>query len=89
MIRRKLTVINELGLHARAATKLAALTGRFEADIRTGIEAPSVDAKSIMSLMLLAANQGTELSFEFDGADETDACEEITQLFADFFGEGR
>jgi phosphocarrier protein HPr len=89
MIHRKLTVINELGLHARAATKLAALAGRFEADIRTGIESPAVDAKSIMSLLLLAASQGTELSFEFNGADEADACEEITQLFSDFFGEGR
>ena len=89
MIRRKLTVINELGLHARAATKLAALAARFEADIRTGIESPSVDAKSIMSLMLLAASQGTELSFEFNGTDETEACEAISQLFAEFFGEGR
>ena len=89
MIRCKLKVINELGLHARAATKLSALAGRFEADIRTGIDAPSVDAKSIMSLMLLAASQGTELSFEFNGTDETEAYEAISQLFADFFGEGR
>jgi phosphocarrier protein HPr len=89
VIRRKLTVINELGLHARAATKLAALAGRFESDIRTGVESPLVDAKSIMSLMLLAASQGTELIFEFDGPDQSDACEEITQLLANFFGEGR
>ncbi len=89
MIRHKLTIINELGLHARAATKLAALAGRFEANITTGIESPLVNAKSIMSLMLLAASQGTELIFEFDGPDEIHACEEITQLLEDFFGEGR
>ena len=47
-----------------------------------------MDAKSIMSLMLLAAGQGTELTFEFDGADEQAACDEITQLLADYFGEG-
>ena len=89
MIRRNLTIINELGLHARAATKLAAVAGRYEADIRTGKEPPLVDTKSIMSLMLLAASQGTELLFEFDGPDERDACDEITQLLANYFGEGR
>jgi len=89
MIRRKLIVINELGLHARAATKLAAVAGHFESTIHTGIELPLVDAKSIMSLMLLAASQGTELFFEFDGPDETDACEAITQLLKNYFGEGK
>jgi len=49
---------------------------------------PLVDAKSIMSLMLLAANQGTELIFEFDGPDEQAACDEITALLDDYFGEG-
>jgi len=89
MIQRNLTIINELGLHARAATKLAAVAGRFESDIRTGKEPPLIDAKSIMSLMLLAASRGTELLFEFDGPDETHACDAITQLLANYFGEGR
>ena len=51
MIRRKLTITNKLGLHARAATKLAAVAGRYESDIRTGTESPLIDAKSIMPLM--------------------------------------
>jgi len=89
MIQRNLTIVNELGLHARAATKLAAVAGRYESAIRTGKEPPFIDAKSIMSLMLLAASQGTELLFEFDGPDETHACDEITQLLADYFGEGK
>lgn len=89
MISCKLPIINELGLHARAATKLASLAGRFESSIRTGIEPPLVDAKSIMSLLLLAASQGTELIFEFDGPDEDEACSMITRLLADYFGEGK
>ena len=89
MISRNLPIINELGLHARAATKLAALAGRYESTIKTGITHPLVDAKSIMSLLLLAASQGTELIFEFDGPDEIEACETITELLADYFGEGQ
>jgi phosphocarrier protein HPr len=88
MIRCELTIINKLGLHARAATKLASAAGHHQCRIRTGKEEPLVDAKSIMSLMLLAANQGTELIFEFDGPDEQTACNEITALLADYFGEG-
>ena len=89
MISRKLTIINELGLHARAATKLASLASRYESTIKTGVKQPLIDAKSIMSLLLLAASQGTELIFEFDGPDEDEACGMITQLLADYFGEGK
>ncbi len=71
MIQTKIKVINKLGLHARAATKLASLAGRYSCAIRTGEKPPLVDAKSIMSLMLLAANQGTDLIFEFDGYEES------------------
>ena len=88
MISRNLPIINELGLHARAATKLAALAGRYESSIKTGVGHPLVDAKSIMSLLLLAASQGTELIFEFDGPEQELACQAITDLFADYFGEG-
>ena len=88
MIRRELTIINKLGLHARAATKLAAAAGRYACTVQTGQAEPLVDAKSIMSIMLLAATQGTALIFEFSGADEQEACDEITALLADYFGEG-
>ena len=88
MIRCQLPVINKLGLHARAATKLASAAAHHQCTVRTGKEEPLVDAKSIMSLMLLAANQGTQLIFEFDGPDEQAACDEITALLNDYFGEG-
>lgn len=88
MIRRQIAVINKLGLHARAATKLASAAAHHQCAVRTGKQEPLVDAKSIISLMLLAANQGTELIFEFDGPDEQAACDEITALLDDYFGEG-
>lgn len=89
MIRAEITIINRLGLHARAAAKLAATAGRFACAIKTGPENKLVNAKSVMSLMLLAASQGTRLTFEFDGADEAEAHSTIAQLIADRFGEGQ
>ena len=89
MINCKLPIINELGLHARAATKLASLAGRYDYSIKNGTEFPLVDAKCIMSFLLLAASQGIELIFEFDGPDEDEACSMITRLLADYFGEGK
>lgn len=88
MIEKHLTIINKLGLHARAATKLAATCNHFACSIKTGIGDKTVDAKSVMALMLLAAAQGTQLQFTFDGKDEAEACKAITALIADYFGEG-
>ena len=88
MIKKDLTIINKLGLHARAATKLAATCNRFGCSIQTRMGEKVVDAKSVMALMLLAAAQGTRLQFIFDGRDEHEACEAITGLVEDYFGEG-
>ncbi|MDA8646868.1 HPr family phosphocarrier protein [Porticoccaceae bacterium] len=88
MIQTKITVINKLGLHARAATKLANLTNRYGCKISAGLDRVTVDAKSVMSLMLLAASKGTELIFEFEGDDQQEAQDAVTALFADYFGEG-
>ncbi|HAZ80890.1 MAG TPA: HPr family phosphocarrier protein [Porticoccaceae bacterium] len=88
MINTNITVINRLGLHARAATKLAKLANSYPCSIRAGQVEPLVDAKSVMSLMLLAANQGTELNFIFDGPEETAAHRAIVELFETYFDEG-
>ena len=88
MIRQQLTIVNKLGLHARAATKLARLTSGFACQIRAGKSPPLIDAKSVMSLMLLAASQGTELVFEFEGDDQDNAREEVAKLIANYFDEG-
>lgn len=88
MINQRITIINKLGLHARAATKLATTAGRFACRVRTGRNGKMVDAKSVMALMLLAAAQGTELEFELDGSDEQEAWTAISELINDYFGEG-
>jgi len=88
MIETKITIINKLGLHARAAAKLASTAGKYASSIKTSQnEEKLVDAKSVMSLMLLAASQDTVLHFLIDGEDEEEAHQGINQLIADRFGE--
>lgn len=87
MIETEITIINKLGLHARAAAKLASTAGRFSCAIKTGRNGKMVDAKSVMSLMLLAASQGTTLNFQFDGGDEAHAHQAIRLLIEERFGE--
>lgn len=89
MIETQITVINKLGLHARASSKLAQLAASFSSNIKIGKTDDSlVDCKSIMALMLLAAGIGTELVMHIDGADEELATTQIINLFKDYFGEG-
>jgi phosphocarrier protein len=82
----KVEIINKAGLHARAASKLAELTAAFSSDIRVGHK-KMVDGKSILSLMMLAAVKGTELSIEIDGTDEDLAITAIVALINNRFGE--
>ena len=82
----KVEIINKAGLHARAASKLVELTVAFSSDIRVGHQ-KIVDGKSILSLMMLAAVKGTELSIEIDGADEDLAITAIVALINNRFGE--
>ena len=82
----KVEIINKAGLHARAASKLVELTATFSSDIRVGHER-MVDGKSILSLMMLAAVKGTELSIEIDGTDEDLAITAIVALINNRFGE--
>ena len=88
MIDCEITIINKLGLHARAAAKLASTAGKYGCAIKTGHNKDNlVDAKSVMSLMLLAASQDTTLHFHLEGEDEQDAHSDINQLIAERFGE--
>ncbi len=88
MQERNVTIINKLGLHARAASKLVNVAKRYGSKIEVVDSAKTVDGKSIMSIMLLAAAQGTEIILRIEGEDEVDAMRAITDLIADRFGEG-
>ena len=87
MISTKITIINKLGLHARAAAKLVGVTSKFSAKIRAGVNGRMIDAKSIMSVMMLAAAKGTELDLEFDGDDEQPAHDAVVALINNRFDE--
>jgi phosphocarrier protein len=87
MINTKITIINKLGLHARAAAKLISTTARFKSQIRAGVNGRLVDAKSIMAMMMLAAGKGTELELQFDGDDEQSAHDAVVALINNRFDE--
>ena len=87
MIKKKVFVKNKLGLHARASNKLVELTTKFSSDIFIEYNDKKVDAKSIMSILLLAASKGSELNLIIDGNDEKEASYLIEQLFNNYFEE--
>lgn len=88
MIKSKITIINKLGLHARAAAKLVNTATAFSSHIQLGNNQRMVDAKSIMSVMMLAASKGTTLELEIDGRDESQALQAIEEIINEKFGEG-
>ncbi len=88
MISEQIEIINKLGLHARAASKLVAVCAAFGSNISVSKDDKAVDAKSIMSVMLLAAPKGSILRFEIDGSDEQQAWSAIKELIDNRFDEG-
>ncbi len=87
MNERTTTICNKLGLHARAASKLASTANQFGSKINIECRGKSIDAKSIMSLMLLAACKGTEVKVSAEGKDEELALNTITTLIENRFDE--
>ncbi|GAB0152818.1 MULTISPECIES: HPr family phosphocarrier protein [Marinobacterium] len=87
MIETRLTIINKLGLHARAAAKLVTLANQFNANIRINKDGREVDGKSIMSVMMLAASKGTEIALAAEGDDAPEALDAITALINNRFDE--
>ncbi len=87
MARRHVVIINKLGLHARAAAKLVALTSQFGSDVKLAKNATEVNGKSILGVMMLAAAKGTELELIADGVDEMQALDALEELIARRFDE--
>lgn len=89
MIERKLTVSNQLGLHARATAKLVQLLAPTQSTCTLKAKGREVNAKSIMGVMLLAAGFGTEIDLRVEGPDELDVADSVTDLFERKFDEGQ
>ena len=87
MVSRSVTVVNQLGMHARAAAKFVHLAAKYQAQIRVARDSREVDGKSIMGVLLLAAARGTTITISADGSDERDAIEALAALVASGFGE--
>jgi phosphocarrier protein len=87
MQNRTVTIVNKLGLHARAAAKFVTLASSFASDIRVARNGQEVNGKSIMGVMMLAASRGSVISLIADGEDEQDAVNRLAELIAQRFGE--
>lgn len=84
---RTVTIVNKLGLHARAAARLVTTAGKFAADIRVRKDGREVSGKSIMGVMMLAAAKGSQITLVAEGEDAAQALGELEELVADRFGE--
>ena len=86
-LERQTEVINRLGLHARASAKLVKSAGRYTSSILIGTDSETVDGKSIMGLMMLAATQGPTMTITIEGEDAESAMHDIVGLFENRFDE--
>jgi len=82
------TIVNKLGLHARASAKLTQLASGFQSEVWLSRNGRRVNAKSIMGVMMLAAGKGSSITIEAEGDDAEAALAAIGKLIADKFGEG-
>jgi phosphocarrier protein HPr len=87
MTSRNVTVVNQLGMHARAAAKFVHLAARFESRVRVARDGREMDGKSMMGILLLAAARGSTIAISADGADERAAVDALVALVEGGFGE--
>ena len=87
MQEREITIINKLGLHARAAAKLVNTASAFGAEVLISKNGQEVNGKSIMGVMMLAASKGTVVRLQVNGEDEETSIKALVDLINDCFGE--
>lgn len=87
MIEQQIEIINKLGLHARASAKLVSTAGRYISAVEVEFAGQQGDAKSIMSMMMLAASKGSIITIRTNGEDEQDAMNAVTELINNCFDE--
>lgn len=87
MIETKVTIINKLGLHARASAKFVSTAARFQSRLDVTKDSKTINGKSIMGVMMLAANKGSEITLQFDGPDEIEMQSAMLNLINNRFGE--
>ena len=88
MQERNITIMNRLGLHARAAAKLVTLCSRFGSRVVLVANGRSADARHFIAVLMLSAAMGTAVSIRVDGPDESEAMRAVSRLISNGFGEG-
>ena len=86
-VQKTVTILNRLGLHARAAAKIAAVANRFQAEIWLEHDGRRADAKNILDLLCLGGSRGTQVQLQARGPEAHEAVTAISVLFSEFFGE--
>ena len=87
MVETEVKVVNRAGLHTRPAASLVKLAAKFKSEVTLIRDGFAINAKSIIGVMTLAAEQGSSLTLQVEGEDENEAAEEIKKLFKSGFGE--
>lgn len=87
MIEKTVTIVNKAGMHTRPASALVKIASKYKAEFFIEKNGFQINGKSIIGVMTLAAEQGSQVTLQFDGPDETKASEEVTKFFEDGFGE--
>jgi phosphocarrier protein HPr len=87
--REQYEIVNELGMHARAAAKLVQLAGKFKSKVQLVKDGQHADAKSVMGVLLLCGQRGTFVTVDAEGPDADEAVQAIGMLISDRFGEDR
>ncbi len=87
MVEKNIQIMNQMGLHARPAAKIVKLTSQFKSQIKATKDGFTINAKSILGLMSLAAERGSIISLHIDGEDEEKAMMAIVNLFEEIFNE--
>ena len=87
MLEQEIEIINKLGIHARASAKLVSTAARFASRIEVQFGSHTADAKSIMSVMMLAASVGSIVTLRTDGSDEQAAMDAVSALINNYFDE--
>jgi phosphocarrier protein HPr len=88
MQERKLTIVNRLGLHARAAVKLVSLCSRYTSNIVLVANGRLANGRHLMAILMLSAGMGAQVSIQVSGPDEVQAIVAVTRLISNGFGEG-
>lgn len=88
MQERKMTIVNRLGLHARAAVKLVSLCSKYVSSVVLVVNGRRANGRQLIAVLLLSASMGTQISIETRGPDEVEAMAAVTRLVSNGFGEG-